>query len=243
MAVESQKIAKEEKAPAAASSPVDALGLKDIQVPDFKAPDIKVPDFKAPSFSMPKVDIPDMPKVDIPAPPKVDIPATPKAAAPSFSLPADFPKVDMPKVDMPKMDMPSFSMPKVDMPKVDMPAAPKFDTPKFDMPSAPSSSSSSSSYEFDGPSQEVRDARAAELNAAYKDAKSDAKVSPGCFLSLGRVSSVSFNSKLFSYTILSSNQQEAQKAADAAMKKANEAKKVFKQAKGEACATRPGGKA
>ena len=42
--------------------------------------------------------------------------------------------------------------------------------------------------------------------------------------------------------ILSSNQQEAQKAADAAMKKANEAKKVFKEAKGEACATRPGGK-
>lgn len=37
-------------------------------------------------------------------------------------------------------------------------------------------------------------------------------------------------------------QQEAQKAAAASLKKAGEAKKVFKAAKGEACATRPGGK-
>ena len=36
--------------------------------------------------------------------------------------------------------------------------------------------------------------------------------------------------------------QEAEKAAKIAQKKAMEAKKVFKQAKGEACSTRPGGK-
>lgn len=36
--------------------------------------------------------------------------------------------------------------------------------------------------------------------------------------------------------------QEAEKAARAAENKAKEAKRAFKEAKGEACATRPGGK-
>jgi len=36
--------------------------------------------------------------------------------------------------------------------------------------------------------------------------------------------------------------QAAEKAARAAEERAKEAKKAFKQAKGEACATRPGGK-
>jgi hypothetical protein len=94
---------------------------------------------------------------------------------------------------MPKVDMPSFTMPKVDapdmptftIPKVDVPDMPKFSLPKVDMP-APK-------YDLDVPifnmpsrappvvdenleSQEVRDARAAERNAAFKEAKDEVKV-------------------------------------------------------------------
>lgn len=168
------------------------------------------------------------PKVVIPAPPKVD---APKPAASEIKIP-DMPKFEAPNMDAIKMpDMKAFSLPKVDipaMPKIDIPALPKIDTPKFDMPAAPAKfdmpSAPAAPAKFDVPSapaapsvdenlepQEVRDARAAETNAAYKDAQAEVK--------------------------------EAEKAASIAQNKAQAAKKVFKQAKGEACVTRPGGKA
>ncbi|KAL3826547.1 hypothetical protein ACHAXA_003611 [Cyclostephanos tholiformis] len=148
-----------------------------------------------PGVSLPEFRIPDAPKVDVP----------------SFTMP----KVDMPKVDMPKVDMPSFTMPKVDvpdvpkfaLPKVDLPAAPKYDldVPKFDMPSRVPAV-----VDENLEPQEVRDARAAEKNAAFKEAKDEARA--------------------------------AERAAKAAQERAQNAKKAFKDAKGEACKTRPGGK-
>jgi len=154
LAVESQKASLE--------SPANAL--KDIKVPDIQVPDIKVP-----SFSVPKVD---MPKIDIPAPPKVDIP---KPAATEFKIP-DAPKFDLPKIDALKMpDMKAFSLP-----KVDIPAMPKIDTPKFDMPSAPAvpkiSAPAAPKIDENLEPQEVRDARAAEKNAAFKNAQAEVKV-------------------------------------------------------------------
>mmetsp|Transcript_12054 Transcript_12054/g.25669 ORF Transcript_12054/g.25669 Transcript_12054/m.25669 type:complete len:439 (+) Transcript_12054:99-1415(+) len=203
LAVERQKAAKEEEAAAAKETPpaLDLDSLKDIKAPEL------------PKVDIPKVDIPAMPdmksfslpKIDIKAPemPEIKVPDAPKPAA---------------TVDIKAPEMPSFSLPKIDMPKVDIPAPPKLDTPKFDMPKM-----ESPKYDFDLPAapakpavdenlepQEVRDARAAEKNAAFKDALADAK--------------------------------EAEKAAKIAKNKANDAKKVFKEAKGEACATRPGGK-
>jgi len=93
---------------------------------------------------------------------------------------------------MPKVDVPSFSMPKFDVPdvpKFDMPAVPKFDmpaappaaynldVPKFDMPTTKSSSPPKAVVVDENlEPQEVRDARAADKNAAFRAAKDEAKV-------------------------------------------------------------------
>jgi hypothetical protein len=144
----------------APAPPKPAASSSSSVVPEFKVPDA------LPKFDMPKVDAPlfSMPKFDVPAVPKFDMPAVPK-----FDMPA-VPKFDMPAV--PKFDMPA-------VPKFDMPAAPpaayNLDVPKFDMPTKSSSSPKAVVDENLEP-QEVRDARAADKNAAFKAAKDEAKV-------------------------------------------------------------------
>ena len=196
LAVERQKAASvqaDAPPPSSSSSPAAASAPRD----DVKVPDFKVPDM--PSFSMPKLD---MPKFDVPAPPKFDVPAPapPNPAAsssssvvPEFKVPDALPKFEMPKVDAPLFSMPKFDVPAV--PKFDMPAVPKFDmpaVPKFDMPAAPPAAYNLDVPKFDMPTksssspkavvdenlepQEVRDARAADKNAAFKAAKDEAKV-------------------------------------------------------------------
>ena len=125
------------------------------------------------------------------------------------------------------------------------------------MPSAPASSSASSSVD-DGflESQEARDARAADKNAAFKDAQAEAKVRlldchswcAPCSIYI-RSCVVPICVPMHANTFLIDRWlfdicfcQAAEKAARAAEDRAKEAKKEFKQAKGEACATRPGGK-
>lgn len=164
------KEAAKEEAPLAAQV-VDEIKEPDtsVSIPDFKVPDVKVPEFKAPampampSFSLPKME---MPKVDIQVP-EMKIPDAPKPAAT-----VDFKAPEVPAFEAPKM--PSFSMPKVELPKLDVPppstTSYNLDTPTF---SAPASSVVDENLE----PQEVRDARAAEKNAIFKEAKAEADVS------------------------------------------------------------------
>jgi len=188
-------------------------------IKDIKVPDIKVPEIKAPSFSLPKVDI-DMPKIDIPKP-----------AAPAVKIP-DIPEFKAPNMDAVKMpDMKAFSLPKVDipaMPKIDIPAPPKFDAPKFDTPSA-APAAANFDTQFDTPSA------AAPAAAPKVDKYAD--------LEPQEVRDERAAQKNSVYKSAQAEVKEAEKVADAAKKKAVAAKKVFKQAKGEACVSRPGGKA
>ena len=90
------------------------------------------------------------------------------------------PDVKIPSFSVPSFDVPKFEAPKsVSMPKLDVPAVPKFEAlksvsmPKLDLdiPSAPSTSTQDKYVE----PQELRDARAAELNLKFKDVDKEAK--------------------------------------------------------------------
>ena len=129
-----------------AASLINDVKVSDVQIADIKVPDFKAPDIKVPDFKAPDIQVPDF---------KVDIPKIPDLK--SFSLP----KLDVP--DMPKVDIPS-------PPKLNTPS---FDSPKFSLPTVPATSSVDDAFLE---SQEIRDARAADKNAAFKDAQAEAKV-------------------------------------------------------------------
>lgn len=133
-----------------------------------------------------------------PAPSPKPAPAPAPAPAPK-PAPAPAPKKEETKkeidISVPEIKIPSFKAPSFDVPKIDIPAPPKIEVPpaptisappapKFDVP-APKFDVPSSSYSLDTtPSapavplepQSVRDEKAAEAKAVYKEAKNKYKV-------------------------------------------------------------------
>lgn len=113
-----------------------------------------------------------------------------KLDIPEFKAPdMKMPDMKMPDVKMPDVKMPSFSMPKIDlpdMPKIDMPEMPKstgapaISAPKFDIPKAPSISMPKIDVRTEEDAnvepQEVRDERARDARAVFKEADEKAKV-------------------------------------------------------------------
>ncbi|EED92693.1 hypothetical protein THAPSDRAFT_262032 [Thalassiosira pseudonana CCMP1335] len=210
--------AKAAKEAAKAEPDAPAVDIKMPDMPDVKIPDVKLPDM--PSFSMPKA--PEMPKIEVPKveAPKVDKPA-PAASAPpaAISAPAvDFKAAEMPDIKIPDIKLPSFSMPKVDMPKIDVPKVdmPKIDVPSFDVPkvSAPS---------FDVPSRASAPVASFDENLEPQEVRDERAAAKNVVLK-------------------EAQNEEAEKLANIARNKAAQAKKDFKAAKADACATRPGGK-
>jgi hypothetical protein len=119
-------------------------------------PPSKAPEFKAPDV---KLDIPDF-------------------KAPDFKVP-DF---KVPDFKAPDVKIPSFSMPKIDVPSMPTTSgAPALSVPKFDFPKGTSISMPNldlrTEVEEDIEPQEIRDERAKEARAVYREAEEKAKVS------------------------------------------------------------------
>lgn len=118
--------------------------------------------------------------------------APPKAEAPKLEVPSfEAPKIEAPKVEMPKFDAPKFDIPKFEAPKFEAPKfeAPSISLPAPEVPKAPFTplpppppkviessveAAPAVEEEFVEP-QEVRDEKAREARAVFKELDKDAK--------------------------------------------------------------------
>jgi len=212
-------------APAPKPAPKPKLDL-DIEAPS--KPKVEKPKFETPKFDAPKFDAPkfDAPKFDAP---KFE---TPKFETPKFETPKfDAPKFDTPKFDTPKFDTPKFDTPKFDTPKFD---TPKFDAPKFSKPNFSSPSISPPSVpKFETPLLTPKSA--SDLTSTSKPKITISESDQAALDSYA----ASLSAK---YDELNSQAKGLERAAGKARQKANEAKRMKRTARNEACENRVGGK-
>jgi len=218
LAVESANAIKDEKA---AAAPAENYSLPEVKIPEFKAPDFKAPEFKAPDFKVPDFKVPEFKAPDFKTPdfkaPEFKAPdfKTPDFKAPDVKAPEfKAPEFKAPDIKMPEFKAPSFSVPKMpDMPSV---STPSFSVPTTPKVSTPSYSSSSSSGGYASLDENIVD------DQEERDEKA-------------KVARTAFNE-------VDANAREVENQAKKLRAKADDKKKIAKEAKDEACETRFGGK-
>jgi flagellar biosynthesis/type III secretory pathway protein FliH len=167
---------------------------------------------KAAAPASSSVELPSVPSVDLKLP---DI-SIPDFKAPDITIPdfkaPDIKMPDLPKFSMPKMATDGYDFPDIKAPKVDIP---NVDMPKIAMPALPSFGGGGGASSSDNPSSplESQDVRDERARSAKAD-----------------------------FADADNTAREIEAKALELRAVANDKKQAFKDAKDEACATRPGGK-
>lgn len=183
---------------------------------NYSLPEVKIPEFKAPDFKAPEFKAPDFKVPDFKVPEfKAPDFKTPDFKAPDVKAPEfKAPEFKAPDIKMPEFKAPSFSVPKMpDMPSV---STPSFSVPTTPKVSTPSYSSSSSSGGYASLDENIVD------DQEERDEKA-------------KVARTAFNE-------VDANAREVENQAKKLRAKADDKKKIAKEAKDEACETRFGGK-